>query len=94
MCVCSHVRCCHENVICLVVFSCCFSHGALIGFTDIGDVNTHITAFEHSLGDKCEDRLADSKLVLMVKRLFISLKLLYAQFPCTEFAGEQLHTLF
>ena len=108
-----------NSVVCFIIFSCCFSHGALIGFTNIGDVNTYIAAFEQSLKEthiswrsismfpppppllhiegfkgKCEDRLADSLLVLMVNGLLSSLEFPYVQFQCSELAGKQLYTLF
>ena len=61
--------------------------GGLIGFTNIGDVNSHIEAFERSLeGEEFEvnHQLADHMLVLMVRGLFNTLEFPYVQFPCTD----------
>lgn len=67
----------------------------MIGFTNIGDVNNHIAAFEQSLGkEQAEDKLADSMLVYMVRGLFSTLEFAYAQFPCCELSGEQMYAPF
>ena len=42
--------------------------GVLIGFTNIGDVNSQLAAFEKNLeGEAAEQSLADHMLVLMVR---------------------------
>ena len=53
--------------------------GALIGYTNIGDVNSHLMEYEKRLSEDMEDRMADSMLVLMVKGLFSKLQFAYAQ---------------
>ena len=71
--------------------------GGLIGFTNIGDVNSHIEAFERSLeGEEFEvnHQLADHMLVLMVRGLFNTLEFPYVQFPCTDRSGEQMYHPF
>ncbi len=69
--------------------------GSLIGFTNIGDVNSHLAAFERSLqGEEAEDQLADHMLVLMVRGLFTTLEFPYVQFPCTNLSGEQMYHPF
>lgn len=50
--------------------------GSIIGFTNLGDVNTHLEAFEKSLEEEtdevsvCGGTLADSMLVFMVRGEF------------------------
>ncbi len=68
--------------------------GALIGFTNIGDVNAHLEAFEKSVSEGTLGTLADHMLVFMVQELFSNLEFLYAQFPCTDLSGEQLYVPF
>ena len=65
--------------------SCCVI-GAVIGFTNIGDVNSHLAAYEEAVegGEQPEVRLANSMLVLMVRGLFSTPQFLYLQFPCCE----------
>ena len=63
--------------------------GALIGFTDIGDINSHLDEYENQLANKeLRAPLATSMLLLMVRGLFTHLKFPYAQFPCTDLAGR------
>lgn len=67
----------------------------MIGFTDIGDINSHLTAFERSLErDEPQQNLAKSMLVLMVRGLFSSLQFPYVQFPCCELSGDQMYVPF
>ena len=69
--------------------------GVLIGFTELGDINTHLEAFEHKIEeDHSDEVLADSMLVLMVRGLFSQLKFPYAQFPCTALSGHQMFEVF
>lgn len=71
------------------------SVGALTGFTNIGDVNSHLVAFEKSLeGEKVEDVVADHMLVFMVRGLFSSLQFPYVQFPCTDLSGDHMYAPF
>ena len=66
--------------------------GAVIGFTNLGEINTHLSKFGESLKDNpCKlEQLANSMLVIMVKGLFSSLEFPYAQFPCVSVSGDQL----
>ena len=71
--------------------------GALIGFADLGGVNTHLSAFEHMLESdrSCTKQpLAKSMLVLMVRGLFSGLQFPYAQFPCGSLKGDQMFHIF
>lgn len=69
--------------------------GSLIGYTDLGDINTHLAQFEHSITNgNSEDTVANSMLVLMIRGLFSNLKFAYAQFPCTALAGDQMFEPF
>lgn len=70
--------------------------GAIIGFTNLGEVNLHLSEFEASTKDSKDSRepLANSMLVLMVRGLFNDLEFPYAQFPCTSLAGHQMYELF
>ena len=69
--------------------------GVLIGFTELGDINTHLEAFEHKIEeDHSDEVLADSMLVLKVRGLFSQLKFPYAQFPCTTLSGHQMFEVF
>ena len=74
--------------------STCHTAGALNGFTDIGDINSHIATYENQLSvEEIAKPLATSMLVMMVIGLFSKLKYPYAQFPCTELSGK-LHKLY
>ena len=69
--------------------------GSLVGFTNIGEVNSHLQAFERTLdAGKSETPLAQSMLVLMVRGLFSPLEFAYAQFPCNELSGDQIYEPF
>ena len=68
------------------------SIGALVGFSNIGDINFHLNAFEKSLvEEEKEEPLAQSMFVLMVRGLFSELKFAYAQFPCNELSGDEMY---
>ena len=63
--------------------------GALIGFTNIGDINSHLDEYEIQLANQeLRAPLATSMLLLMVRGLFTHLKFPYAQFPCTDLADR------
>ena len=71
--------------------------GEVIGFTDLGDINSHLLKFEQTFMDKKEDLMlphANSMLVILVRGLFSQLKFPYAQFPCTELSGDQMYDPF
>ena len=66
--------------------------GKMIGFTNLGDINNHLLAFEHSMeGNKHEENvLAKSMMVFMVRGLFTPLRFTYVQFPCSKVTGDLL----
>ena len=69
--------------------------GELIGFTNLGDINDHLDAYEKALsGDQEPPSLAKSVLVFMVRGLFTKLQFAYPQFPCSSLAGEKLFKPF
>lgn len=66
-----------------------------MGYTNLGDLNTHLLHFEQSLEtDEVQEPLANSMLVLMVRGLFSKLQFPYAQFPCTAVSGDQFYDVF
>ena len=86
----------HLSIRLLLCMSMFFS-GALIGFADLGGVNTHLSAFERMLESdrSCTKQpLAKSMLVLMVRGLFSGLQFPYAQFPCGSLKGDQMFHIF
>lgn len=65
--------------------------GALVGFSDLGDINAHLNAFEQSLSaDKCDESLATTMLVIMVRGLFTKIQYPYVQFPARNLSGHEL----
>ena len=56
--------------------------GELIGFTDLGDINSHLLSLEQSLVDSKLQPLATTIMNFMVKGLFSHLQFPYAHFPC------------
>ncbi len=70
--------------------------GAIIGFANIGDINSHLLAFERSVNNDMDKTtpLANSMLVLLVRGLFSKLQFPYVQFPSTSLAGDQMFEPF
>jgi len=71
--------------------------GALVGFTNLGEMNEHLQKFEQSLeanDGNTQEPLAKSVLVMMVRGLFSQLQFPYAQFPCEAVSGDQLYNPF
>ena len=70
--------------------------GSLIGFIDVGDINSHLKAFEQSLSAdrSSQGTLANTMLVFMVKGLFSKLKYPYAQFPTHSIKSDELFDPF
>ena len=69
----------------------------LVGFTNLGDVNDHLLAFERSIDDSLEDdvdTLAKTIMVFMVRGIFTKLRFPYAQFPCASVTGDLLYHPF
>ena len=70
--------------------------GEMIGFANLGEINEHLLAFEHSLLSNAPAAPSPAKtmMVFMVRGLFNSLQFPYAQFPCSELTGELLYESF
>ena len=66
----------------------CHCDALQVRFTDLGDINTHVSNFEAQLesGTVPTKPLTKSVLVLMVRGLNSGLQFPYAQFPC---GGDQ-----
>ena len=68
--------------------------GAVVGFANLGDTNTHLLQFESIVAGGGEARtLAKTMFVLMVRGLFIRLQFPYAQFPCSVLSGDLLYDI-
>ena len=67
--------------------------GYVIGFVNLGDINSHLLAFEESLSHKSAPTpsLATTMMVFMVQGLLSSL---YVQFPCHKLTGQLLFNPF
>ena len=69
--------------------------GSLVGYTDLGEINNHLLAFERSVeGNSNQPEPAKSMLTFMVKGLFTKLQFPYAQFASTKLTGDSLFQLF
>ena len=70
--------------------------GALTGFANLGDINSHLLAFEHSLGNSITTTqpLASTMMTFMVQGLFTNLSFPYAQFLCSKVTGSLLFSPF
>ena len=69
--------------------------GALKGFINVGDINSHLAKFEQSLdNEEIRTSLANSMLVFMVRGLLSNLEFPYAQFLCIIIQNEFLHDHF
>ena len=68
----------------------------LIGYTDIGSINSYLEEFEKSLSGKPSETktIANAMMTFMVQGLFTKLRFPYAQFPCRDMTGEQLYHPF
>ena len=66
--------------------------GALLGFTDLGDINSHLNCFEQSLQANMisVSALAKTMLVIIVRGLFTKLQYPYAQFRSVKLSGNQI----
>ena len=65
--------------------------GELVGFSNLGDINSHLLKFQSSLEEEdSQEQLAKTMLVFMVRRLFSSLEFPYVQLPCTTITGDLL----
>ena len=70
--------------------------GELVGFVNLGDINTHLLKYEQSLSgeDPQTEPLAKSMFTIMVCGLFNQLQFPYAQFPCKSISGNLLYDPF
>ena len=70
--------------------------GRLIGSTDLGIINNHLSAFERSIHEDevITKPLAKSMLAIMMKGLFTPLKFPYVQFPCVYVSGDMFFDPF
>ena len=66
--------------------------GDLVGFTNLGEVNNQLLAFEQA-GTLPRPQLATHILMFMVGGILSDLEFPYAQFPCTSVTAEQLYPL-
>ena len=67
--------------------------GELIGFTNIGEINSQLLALEQSLNNETHPvdiPLASSMMTFMVRGLFSHLQFPYAYFPCRNVTGDLL----
>jgi len=67
--------------------------GELIGYTDLGDINSHLTKLEQSVTGGSQS-LATTIMSFMVKGLFSDLQFPYAHFPCHQITGDLLYDPF
>ena len=70
--------------------------GRMIGFTNLGDINNHLLAFERAVehNEDSEPVLAKSMMTFMVRGLFTPLWFAYVQYPCAEMTGDLLFQPF
>lgn len=73
--------------------------GHMVGFVNIGDINSHLLAFEHSLHNNSDDReeeqvLAKTMMAMMVRGIFTKLRFPFAHFPCEKVTGELIFQPF
>ena len=72
--------------------------GTLIGFSNLGEINTHLLAFEKEVTGSTtqEESLAKTVMVFtcMVHGIITNLKNLYAQFPVATLTGDLLFDPF
>ena len=69
--------------------------GALLGFANLGTINDHLAAYERSFHTEvCEESLATTMLVIMVRGLFTKLQYPYVQFAARNLMGHQIFDPF
>ena len=70
--------------------------GSLIGFINLGDINTHLLEFEHSINQSTasSESLATTMMVFMVQGLLSTLSFPYVQFSCSKVTGQLLFSPF
>jgi hypothetical protein len=70
--------------------------GHVMGFVNLGDINSHLLAFEQSIsqGSTPPPSLATTVMVFMVQGLLSPLSFPYVQFPCHKVTGQLLFDPF
>ena len=70
--------------------------GELIGFVNLGDINSHMLELERSISspDSTDPQLARTMMTFMVRGLFSRLEFPYAHFPCQNITGDLLYDPF
>ena len=65
--------------------------GELIGFVNLGKINSQLDAFEHAMSsaEPIKPSIAKTIMVFMVRGLFSKLQFAYAQFPCCQVRGDK-----
>ena len=69
----------------------------MVGFVNLGDINSHLLELEKSLltsSNKKSELLASTVLAFMVKGLMSSLEFPYAHFPCRNLTGDLMFDPF
>ena len=61
---------------------------SIIGFCNLGDINTRLLSVERQDSKEKSPELANFMLVFLVRGLFTNLSFPNAQFPCTALSGE------
>ena len=72
---------------------------ALVGFTNLSNINNHLLTFQRSSLDDTsnggsDQLLAKTMTVMMVQGLFSNLEFPYVQFPCNKMTGDLLFQPF
>lgn len=73
------------------------STGELVGFVNLGDLNTHLLALEKSMSsspNESSEVLVSTVMAFMVKGLFSCLEFPYAHFPCRNLTGDLMFEPF
>ena len=68
-----------------------------VGFTKLGEIKSHLDAFEQALSSCSDDvppSLAKRVMVFMVRGLFSKIQFAYTQFPCCQVRGDKLYDPF
>ena len=73
--------------------------GELIGFTNLGEINSHLLALEQSLSESVSPdppQLAPTVMTFMVRGLFSYLQFayMYVYFPCHNVTGDLMYDSF
>lgn len=55
--------------------------GTLVGFVDVGDINSSIRAFEATIRGSKEEVIADHMLTVLIRGIFIKTTFPLASFP-------------